>query len=115
LRTFTTIAAALLAFAVGTIATLLFASGLARAQPFVYSCKLDGKTYPLLVYEDKHVLVWMGRKYTIAFQPDCAKYGWHARGYGMSFDFCTATKGYAAIEDKAGNAPQVECDLKNRH
>jgi len=99
-------------------------------EPFNYSCNacvfpgivmdgvdghecdvVYGKTYPLRVDEDKNVLEWRGKKYSLTKQPDCAKYGWHAEGNGTSFDFCTATKGYAAIQDKDGNV-QVQCDLK---
>jgi hypothetical protein len=77
-----------------------------------YNCDVVvGKTYPLRVYEDKNVLEWRGKKYSLTQQPDCAKYGWHAEGNGTSFDFCTATKGYAAIQDKDGNV-LVQCDLK---
>jgi|SRR5208282_2389986 hypothetical protein len=97
---------------------LIFASLSATvvyAQPFVYSCKVDGKTYPLRVDENKNVLEWRGKKYTIILQPDCAKYGWHAEGNGTSFDFCTKTRGYAAIEDNLdsqnGNE-QIQCHLK---
>jgi hypothetical protein len=102
---------------------LMIAAGIAAAcltsaipaqafeQPFNYSCKVSGKTYPLRVDENKNVLEWRGKKYSIVLQPDCGKYGWHAEGNGTSFDFCTATKGYAAIEDKDGN-DQVQCQLR---
>jgi hypothetical protein len=84
-------------------------------DPFIYLCKVHGKTYPLRVddNENKNVLEWRGKKYSIVFQPDCAKYGWHAEGNGTSFDFCTATQGYAAIQDKDGN-DQVQCTLQGR-
>jgi hypothetical protein len=49
------------------------------AKPFNYLCKVNGKTYPLRVDENKNVLEWRGKKYSIVFQPDCAKYGWHAK------------------------------------
>ena len=79
-----------------------------------YNCDVVvGKTYPLRVYEDKNVLEWRGKKYSLTKQPNCAKYGWYAEGNGTSFDFCTATQGYGAIEDKDGTV-RVRCDLKRR-
>jgi hypothetical protein len=80
---------------------------------FGYDCEVDGKTYPLRVDDNKNVLEWRGKKYSIsnANDPDkivCANAGWHAEGNGTSFTFCAATQGYAAIEDKDGN-DLVEC------
>jgi hypothetical protein len=71
-------------------------------------CDVDGKSYPLRVDDNNNVLEWRGKKYNLtieaADEPNgCAKYGWHARGNGASFTFCTATQGYGAIEDKEGN------------
>ena len=103
------------------------------AEVYNYSCKacvfprivsgdgsdgcdvVDGKTYPLRVDDNKNVLEWRGKKYSLtvasANKPDgCAKYGWHAEGNGTSFTFCTATQGYAAIQDKDG--VKVRCNLK---
>jgi hypothetical protein len=71
---------------------------------------VNGKTYPLRVDTNKNVLEWRGKKYRITEQPDCAKYGRHAEGIGTSFDFCTATQGYGAIEDKGD--VKVRCNLK---
>jgi hypothetical protein len=86
----------ILVLALGALApvTTVYARdiGTKREMPFDYSCKVDGKTYPLRVDEDKKVLEWRGKKYSIVFQPDCAKYGWHAEGNGTSFDFGTATQ-----------------------
>jgi hypothetical protein len=98
------------------------------AETYNYSCKacvfptiaiggsdgcdvVDGKTYPLRVDDNKKVLEWRGKKYSLTEQPNCAKYGWHAEGSGTSFDFCTATQGYGAIEDKDGDT-KVRCNLK---
>jgi|ERR1700678_143886 hypothetical protein len=95
---------------------LIFASSLdhaVQADTYTYLCKVDGKTYPLRVDEDKNVLEWRGKSYSLAVKPDCGRYGWRAEGNGTSFDFCTATQGYAAIEDKDGNN-QVECNLRRR-
>ena len=77
-----------------------------------YYCDVaDGKTYPLRVDDNKNVLEWRGKKYSLtANDMDCGKYGWHAVGNGRSFDFCGATQGYAAIQDKDG--VKVQCDLK---
>jgi hypothetical protein len=80
------------------------------AEIYNYSCKVDGKTYPLRVDDNKNVLEWRGKKYSLTEQPNCAKYGWHPEGNGTSFDFCTATQGYGAIEDKDG--VKVRCNLK---
>jgi hypothetical protein len=63
------------------------------------------------VDETKMSLEWRGKKYRLTVQPDFAKYGWHAEGNGTSFDFCAATKGFAAIEAGDGNE-EVQCDLK---
>src|SRR5690349_13589267 len=78
----------------------------ARAEVYNYSCKAcvfpglisdrgyaecdvdNGKTYPLRVDDNKNILEWRAKKYSITQQPDCAKYGWHAVGNGTSFDFC---------------------------
>ena len=70
----------------------------------------DGKTYPLRVDDSKYVLEWRGKNYSLTVQPNCAKYGWHAERNGASFDFCVATQGYGAIEDK--DEVRVQCDLK---
>ena len=113
-------------------AALIFASlstTAVHAEIYNYSCKaclfprivgdhgydgcdvVDGKTYPLRVDDNKNVLEWRGKKYSLTEQPNCGKYGWHAEGNGTSFDFCTATQGYGAIEDKDGDI-KVRCDLK---
>ena len=70
------------------------------AEIYNYSCRVDRKTYPLRVDDSKNVLEWRGKKYSLTEQPNCGRYGWHAEGNGTSFDFCTATRGYGAIENK---------------
>jgi hypothetical protein len=71
------------------------------AGTYNYSCKADGKAYPLRVDENKKVLEWQGKKYSITASQEtetdsgCAKYGWDAKGNGTSFRFCTATQGVA--------------------
>jgi hypothetical protein len=79
-------------------------------------CDVDGTTYPLRVDDKQNVLEWRGKKYSLTTATadesnGCAKYGWHAKGNGTSFTFCTATQGYGAIEDKDGNV-RVRCNLK---
>jgi hypothetical protein len=71
---------------------------------------VDGKTYPLRVDANKNVLEWRGKRYKLTQKPDCGRWGWHAEGNETSFDFCTATQGYGAIEDKGD--VKVQCDLK---
>jgi hypothetical protein len=113
-----------------TVALFAFLSTTAvHAEIYNYSCKaclfpkivsddgfdgcdvVDGKAFPLRVDDNKHVLTWRGKQYRVTEQPNCGKSGWHAEGNGTSFDVCTATKGYAAIEDKDGNV-MVRCDAK---
>jgi hypothetical protein len=71
---------------------------------------VDGKTFPLRVDDKNNLLEWRGRKYSLTEQPSCGKYGWHAEGNGTSFDFCTATQGYGAIEDQG--EVKVRCSLR---
>ena len=61
--------------------------------------------------DTQNILEWKGATYKIKENPDCAKFGWHAEKDGASFDFCTATQGYAAIEQ---NGTEIQCDLKRR-
>jgi hypothetical protein len=81
-------------------------------------CDVDGTTYPLRVDDKQNVLEWRGKKYNLtiatADEPNgCAKYGWHAKGNGTSFTFCTATQGYGAIEDKT-EMSESDAILKGR-
>lgn len=106
------------------ICSILCTAGV-HAEVYNYLCKVcifpnrveagecdvgDGKSYPLRVDENRKILEWRGKKYSIAVAEDggCAKYGWHAEGNGTSFDFCTATQGYGGISDKEGET-RVEC------
>ena len=101
---------------------LIFASlstTVVYAEIYNYSCKVDGKTYPLRVDDKKHVLEWRGKKYSLtdvfADEPDgCGKAGWHAEGNGTSFKFCAATQGYAGIEDKDGNDLAECCERRGK-
>jgi hypothetical protein len=89
----------------------------ANAETYRYLCKDAGKYDPLTVDTARNLLEWKGHKYNLsnANDPDkdkivCANAGWHASGNEESFNFCTATKGYADIE--TGGAVQTECNLK---
>jgi hypothetical protein len=103
-----------------TIATIFAFLSTTAVYPEIYnySCKAcvfgdnhyngcdvaDGRRYLLRVDDNKddnkNVLEWRGKKFALTEQPNCGKYGWHAEGNGTSFDFCTATQGYGAIEDE---------------
>jgi hypothetical protein len=115
-------------FAAMTAIFVVLSTAVVYAATYNYSCKaclfpkivgehgfdgcdvVDGKTYPLRVDDSKNVLEWRGKKYSLTVLPECGRYGWHAEGNGVSFDFCTATQGYGAItvEDET----KVRCDLK---
>jgi hypothetical protein len=90
------------------IATALFITT-AHADTFNYVCKDQGRSYPLKVDDRQNTLAWKGTIYKIKQQEDCAKFGWRAEKDGTSFDFCTATKGYADFER---NGRLIRCDLK---
>jgi hypothetical protein len=96
---------------------LLATTAAAYADTYNYLCKVDGKSYPLRVDDNKNVLEWRGKNYRLTVatfdEPDgCAKYGWHAEGNGTAFSFCTATQGFADIE-KDGKI-EAECNLKRQ-
>lgn len=94
------------------IATLVaLSTASAEAGTYNYVCKDHGKPFPLKVDDTQSTLDWKGVTYKIKENPDCAKFGWHAEKDGASFDFCTATQGYAAIEQ---NGTEIQCDLKRR-
>jgi hypothetical protein len=92
------------------ITTVLFINS-AHAETYNYLCTDHGKSYPLKVDDKQNTLVWKGAIYKIKTQLDCAKYGWHAEKERASFDFCTATQGYADFEQ---NGTRIECNLKRR-
>lgn len=81
-----------------------------HAETYNYVCKDHGKSLPLKVDDTQNTLEWKGTTYKIK-ETDCAKFGWRAEKDGASFDFCTATKGYAGIEQ---NGIEIPCDLKRR-
>jgi hypothetical protein len=90
-----------------TALALLFATA-AHASTFNYACKDRGKSYPLKVDDAKNTLEWKKIVYRIK-TTDCGRAGWHAEGNGTSFDFCTATQGYADFEL---GGTRIQCDLK---
>lgn len=78
-------------------------------------CEAVGGLFSLRVDDRAMILEWRGKQYALteaaADEEDgCGRYGWHAKGNGKSFTFCTATRGYGAIQDKDG--VRAECDLK---
>ncbi|MDB5604804.1 MAG: hypothetical protein JWP25_1704 [Bradyrhizobium sp.] len=83
----------------------------AHADTYNYVCKDHGKAFPLKVDDTQNTLEWKGATYKIKENTDCAKFGWHAEKDGASFDFCTATQGFAAIEQ---NGTEIQCYLKRR-
>lgn len=91
------------------VITTLFFINPAHAATFDYVCTDHGKPYGLKVDDTQNTLAWRGKVYKIRTQPECAKFGWRAKKDGVSFDFCTATKGYADFEQ---NGTRIQCDLK---
>lgn len=91
-----------------TLAILLANS--AHASTYNYVCKDHGKSYTLTVDDTKDTLQWKGTTYGIT-PTDCGKAGWRAEHGAASFEFCTATKGYADFE--LGGS-KVICDLKRQ-
>jgi hypothetical protein len=83
----------------------------AHAYTYNYVCKDHGKSIPLRVDDTQNTLEWKGATYKIKENQDCAKFGWHVEKDGTSFDFCTATQGYAAIEQ---SGTEIQCNLKRR-
>lgn len=80
----------------------------AHASTFNYNCKEQGKTSVLKVDDTNNTLTWKGTVYKIT-ETDCGKAGWKAEKDGVSFDFCTATKGVADFDF---NGHPVICDMK---
>lgn len=78
-----------------------------EAETYNYTCRLNGKPSKVKVDERRNTLTWMGKVYSIKIEESCANFGWHAEREGESFNFCTATQGYADFHqgDKL-----VQCD-----
>jgi len=81
----------------------------ALADTYNYLCKDHGKSFLLKVDDTKNILEWRGTIYKIKENEDCAKFGWRAEKDGASFDFCTATQGYADFEQ---SGTRIQCNLK---
>ncbi|WP_407167908.1 hypothetical protein [Bradyrhizobium sp. ORS 111] len=92
-------------------ALIAISANSAQANTYNYVCKDHGKSFPLKVDDAQNTLEWKGTTYKIKENEDCAKFGWRAEKDGASFNFCTATKGYAGIEQ---NGIEIPCDLKRR-
>ena len=90
------------------ITTALYINS-AHADTYNYVCNDHGRSYPLKVDDKQSTLTWKGSIYKIKEQEDCGKFGWRAEKDGASFDFCTATKGYADFEL---NGTSIQCNLK---
>ena len=82
---------------------------LALADTYTYVCTDHGKSYPLKVDEKKNTIEWKGSIYNIKPQEGCAKFGWRAERDGASFDFCTATQGYAEFEQ---SGTRIQCNMR---
>ena len=80
----------------------------AEASTYTYACKDQGRSSQLKVDDVQNTLIWKGTTYKIT-TTDCGKAGWRAEKDGVSFDFCTATKGVADFEF---NGRTVMCDMK---
>ena len=79
----------------------------ANADTYTYVCNDQGKNYSLKVDDTKNTLAWRGVVYNLPEYADCAKFGWRAEKGSVSFDFCTATQGYAYFEL---NGTEIKCD-----
>lgn len=90
------------------IALALGLTHTAQAATYVYACKERGRTSQLKVDDTQNTLTWKGATYKIT-TTDCGKAGWRAEKDGVSFDFCTATKGVADFDF---NGQTVMCDMK---
>ncbi len=85
---------------------MIFASQ-AWSETYSYDCRLNGKSLKVKIDDVKNTLIWKGKIYKIRVEESCAKFGWHAERKGESFDFCTATKGYADFEE---GGKTIQCD-----
>lgn len=79
------------------------------ATVFIYLCKVGNRSMPIRIDATRKVLTWRGETYMIKEKEDCGRFGWTAQRAGTSFDFCTATQGYA---DFTENGVSIQCDLQ---
>ena len=112
------------------LAVLVVTSSTAIADPdisdceyYEYACTVNGEWHPLqmrLCLSNGNSIKWMGYEYKLSFLDNCPRFGWHAEGITtpieISFDFCTATQGYAffkkPIQDKTAGDFHVQCRQK---
>lgn len=94
---------------ISVLATLVSSSACAETHNYV--CKENGQTSQLKVDDTKNILQWKGETYRLRETEDCAKYGWRAEKDGITFDFCTATQGYADFQYRRKT---VLCNLQRR-
>ncbi len=75
-----------------------------------YACDApSGPRSTVIVNASRNKLDWQGRSYDISQAEDCGRFGWRAERGGVSFKFCTATKGYADFEQ---NGTQYQCQME---
>lgn len=74
------------------------ADAVGQVGVYRYTCEGNGQTSTVTVDEARNTLEWAGRAYTISRAEDCGRYGWRAERGAASFEFCTATKGYAGFD-----------------
>lgn len=79
-------------------AAVLFAFQ-AEADTYSYTCRQNGKSLSVKIDNLKNTLTWKGKIYAIKVEESCAKFGWHAERKGETFNFCTATQGYADFKE----------------
>lgn len=89
------------------IAIAVLSASQAEADKYSYTCRQNGRSLSVKIDDVKNTLVWKGKTYAIKVEESCAKFGWHAERKGESFDFCTATQGYADFKE---GDKLVQCD-----
>ncbi|GAB6841734.1 hypothetical protein HNR00_004765 [Methylorubrum rhodinum] len=78
-----------------------------QADVYRYTCRVDGKSLTVRIDDARKTLRWRNKTYAITVQEDCAKFGWRATRPGETFDFCTATQGYADFQQ---GDRLIQCD-----
>lgn len=77
------------------VAILLLFALPTEAATFSYVCRVSDKAFSVKINDEKNTLMWRGKLYKIKIEESCAKFGWRAERNGETFNFCTATQGYA--------------------
>ena len=89
----------------------------AHADAYLYACKVGNKTAPLVVDDAKNTILWENVEYDGIVNameddpPSCARMGWRVSLGENTFNFCTATKGWGAIETQG--KVKVTCNLQS--